>query len=678
MTMDEFHPFIEALLPHVKAFSYTWFNLQAAKRKYFKKHEKRMSLEEERRCKEELQSEKAEVKQKWASRLLGKLRKDITQECREDFVLSVTGKKPAMCVLSNPDQKGKMRRIDCLRQADKVWRLDLVMVILFKAIPLESTDGERLEKSPDCMHPQLCVNPYHINISVRELDLYLANYVHRPDSIPGNTCEGSELENDDRFVSKGHYNHNPYTGVLPNDTVMTTGVFSSAELWRLSKGSIVSPNGISPATLTTIKVENSSVNYYCSSYTPPAPDHHGMLVSGAYSGGGTLAMPRASHSPAAEPRVKRMRRLSSDEERERQAEIGYYGQSPVSLASQGSWHADVDHGTLAGAALPLVRTPSSESSGQEHRQAGSPHHREAGLSNMILPSASYYQEGEQHSPGKYQENGHDTFSDFVTLVCQEAQNTQPQTWKSSTITKSNDASRLQWKEGKASVPTGSVSVTTGAGTGRAQHKYYNTSMLPPPPPPPMARPVAIIRSTADVNCGADASPPSAHAVSPHAVSVVMETDAAGAERMTSPPTSSAGQLYTYASIAGSVSPTSMALYTSPPRSAASSVVRMSTSAAAGGGGGGGAAGAGTGSGASRWNQHFILEENVDYGMMQSLLPAAGGADVPAGIIDDDRYFSSVVHTGDGIESTASSATATVVVPSPSSQPPGSPSAKSQP
>ncbi|XP_077440433.1 nuclear factor 1 C-type isoform X2 [Vanacampus margaritifer] len=397
--MDEFHPFIEALLPQVRAFAYTWFNLQARKRKYFKKHEKRMTKEEERAVKEELLGEKAEVKQKWASRLLAKLRKDIRPECREDFVMSLTGKKAACCVLSNPDQKGKMRRIDCLRQADKVWRLDLVMVILFKGIPLESTDGERLVKGGHCANPLLCVQPRHISVSVKELDLYLAYYVHRREaeegSSPARTAVASDQ--DDRHTAT-------MDGPEFQDAFVTSGVFSVTELVQVSRTPVVSAVG---ASFSVGELQG----HLAYDLNPALPQPVNMRR--------TLASTSSSGSK---------RHKSGSMEEEVGSPGGEYYHSPSSPASSSrNWTDDMEGGASPPVKKAELDSPSAQDDSprlgsftQHHRPVIAVH---SGLSrphpspSLHFASSSYFPHGAIRYPPHL---GQDPLKDLVSLACDPA------------------------------------------------------------------------------------------------------------------------------------------------------------------------------------------------------------------------------------------------------------------
>lgn len=104
---DEFHPFIEALLPHVRAFSYTWFNLQARKRKYFKKHEKRMSKDEAGGEGRALLGESPRSSRSGHPGCWPSCAKTSGPSSGRDFVLTITGKKPPAACSPTPTRRAR-------------------------------------------------------------------------------------------------------------------------------------------------------------------------------------------------------------------------------------------------------------------------------------------------------------------------------------------------------------------------------------------------------------------------------------------------------------------------------------------------------------------------------------------------------------------------------------------
>ncbi|KAJ9581190.1 hypothetical protein L9F63_023629, partial [Diploptera punctata] len=356
------------------------------------------------------------------------------------------------------------------------------------------------------------------------------------------------------------YSHNPYNGVICNDTILATGVFSSKELWRLSKASIMQgPNGMQAPSKYN-KTRKSRI--LLQQLHAPRPR---TCINDGLRG----LQPLVTASKFTKSWRTKEQTYTSPEFHRRGDGSGNWSRQE----RQTSWHSDVDHGLAS-----QHSSVASMSSGGGGAGATASYYQQA----SAAPQHGEQQSHSQHSPTKYPENGHDTLSDFVHFVCQEAETQETQSQPGP----SRSPSKLS--------------------------QYYPSTMLPPPPPPPMARPVAIIRSTGELTVATANSPPASstppmvggegspresrgpnNALSPPPPVVVASSAAASSSSsvdvvptsrtvVTSPFSVSReyafthihtqpGQLFSYPSISpvsamsvsGVISPTNLSLFTSP-------------------------------------------------------------------------------------------------------------------
>ncbi|KAF3425206.1 hypothetical protein E2986_02567 [Frieseomelitta varia] len=265
----------------------------------------------------------------------------------------------------------------------------------------------------------------------------------------------------------------------------------------------------------------------------------------------------------------------------------------------------------------------------------SPHEGLAGGSGQSMSGLAYYQPEHPASTGvvKYPENGHDTLSDFVTFVCQEAENTQ------------------QLPQAQLAGPRTGIQKFS---------QYYPSSMLPPPPPAPMARPVAIIRSTGELTATSSNSPPtsSTSPTDPTELASNQEQMAAAAAvglvssgcqssvdptgrkspariLVTAPHTSReytfahfhsqpGQQIFTYptiSSMSGVISPTNLSLFSSPVSVTRPVATQRSVSNVP-----------------PRWNTAPFINLEDDYNMIAPII--TGTASEPPSTMDEGRYTKS--------------------------------------